>query len=110
MIESIQVAVHADVRQTVNSIRRNVSVEEEPLAVSKEQAVRRVVRRAKKAEMKGKSPVERGFVPNGDLRLLKEYGAHCPPQHGEAPKETHRQYGQLSPDLSRHVCCIVHVR
>jgi len=38
-IQSIEVAVHADVRQTVNLIRRSVSTVEEPLQVTKSQAV-----------------------------------------------------------------------
>ena len=76
MIQSIQVAVHADVRQSVNSIRRNVSTEEEPLQATKSSAVRRVVCRAKQHEMKSKSPVERGFVPSGDIGALKEYASH----------------------------------
>ena len=76
MIQSIEVAVHADVRQSVNSIRRNISTEEEPIQATKTAAVRRVVRRAKEHEMKSKSPVERGFVPNGDIGTLKEYASH----------------------------------
>ena len=73
MIQSIQVAVHSDVRQSVNKIRRHISTEEEPCEVSKFQCVRRVVKRAKQEEMKVKSPVERGFVPNGGIGTIKEY-------------------------------------
>ena len=35
MIQSIQVAVQSDVRQSVNKIRRNISTEEEPCESSK---------------------------------------------------------------------------
>ena len=100
MIHSIQIAVHADVRQSVNSIRRNVSTEEEPLNVTKSSAVRRVVRRAKEYEMKGKSPVDRGFVPHGDLGTLKEYAsnhsmAKLIKRHNDSADSYHLKYNAM---------------
>jgi hypothetical protein len=71
MIQSIEVAVHADVRQSVNKIRRSISTEEHPCRNF--QSVKRVVKRAKQEEMKAKSPVQRGFVPNGGIRTLKDH-------------------------------------
>jgi hypothetical protein len=99
-IQSIEVAVHADVRQTVNSIRRSVSTVEEPLQVTKSQAVRRVVRRAKEYEMKGKSPVERGFVANGDMGTLKEYASNHSIQklikkHNDSSDSFHLSYDSM---------------
>ena len=73
MIRSIEVAVHSDVRQSVTSIRRNVSTDDDPIQIQQNDRVRRVVQRARKEEMQHRSPVERGFVPNGDLGTLKKF-------------------------------------
>jgi len=73
VIRSIEVAVHSDVRQSVTAIRRNVSTEEAPIEVQQNDRVRRVVKRARQEEMVQRSPVERGFVPNGDLGTLRKF-------------------------------------
>ena len=70
VVRSIEVAVHSDVRQTVTAIRRNVSTDEAPIEVQHNDRVRRVVNQARDEEMVHGSPVERGFVPNGDLGTL----------------------------------------
>ena len=73
VIRSIEVAVHSDVRQSVTLIRGNVSTEDDPIQIQQNDRVRRVVQRARKEEMQHRSPVERGFVPNGDLGTLKKF-------------------------------------
>jgi dUTPase len=80
VIRSIEVAVHSDVRQTVSAILRNVSTDEAPIEVQQNDRVRQVVNRAREEEMVRRSPVERGFVPNGDLGTLKKF-ARKPSPH-----------------------------
>jgi hypothetical protein len=73
MIQSIEVAVQANARQSVNKIRRSLSTDQEQFEAAKFQSVKRVVRRAKEREMSSKSPIQRGFVPNGGIGTLKDY-------------------------------------